>query len=46
MPATLPPEPDSGISRNDRFPWGAVVIIVFSILVVGWMVMTAGAMAR
>jgi len=46
MSAILPPEPDSGLSHADRFPWGAIVIIAFSLFVVGWMIMTAGAMSH
>jgi hypothetical protein len=44
MSAILPPDPGSGASSRDRFPWSAIVIIGFSIFVVGWMIMTAGTM--
>lgn len=44
MSELLPPEPSSGASIRDRFPWAALVIIGFSLFVVGWMVMTAGTM--
>ncbi len=42
MSAITPPDPNSGASRTDRFPWVAIVIIAFSLFVFGWMIMTAG----